>query len=105
METEVITPEPDPKPRKASVVGLVVVVALVSALVGGAVASFAVPFVYGLNPIDLLQGRYTAVEDEGGGETIARRQTTTVLDNSADAVIDAAQQVKRLGVRRIGRQD
>lgn len=46
------------KSSKARVVALILITAFISAVIGGAVASFTVPYMFGVNPIDLLRGGY-----------------------------------------------
>jgi len=58
MQNEV-PPQPTQRTSKVLLIGLTfLMVALISAIIGGIIASFVVPYVFGVNPLKLLSGKY-----------------------------------------------
>ena len=91
MDQETSSPEA-PQPKTANRFLSLLVLALISAIIGGVIASFLVPYFFGLNPLDLLSGRYS-ISEEGGKEKTSIKITPKV-SRDTDAVIAVAQKVK-----------
>ena len=92
MEQESSSPE-IPQTNTANRFLFPIVLALIGAIIGGIIASLLVPYLFGLNPIDLLSGKYS-ISKEGSGKPATITKITTKVSRDSDPVIAAAQKVR-----------